>query len=69
VSESNERWLKSSFSGPGDCVEVSRRPDDIRVRDSKDPQGPVLRFNDHEWIAFTRGVRAGEFDTAVAEDL
>jgi Domain of unknown function (DUF397) len=34
----------------------------VAVRDSKDPDGPVLRFNAVEWKAFTEGVRDGEFD-------
>jgi hypothetical protein len=32
------------------------------VRDSKDPQGPVLLFTPDEWRAFVGGVRNGEFD-------
>jgi hypothetical protein len=32
------------------------------VRDSKDRNGPVLRFNAHEWEAFLAGVRNGEFE-------
>lgn len=33
-----------------------------QVRDSKDPNGPVLTFSRDEWLAFIGGVRAGEFD-------
>jgi hypothetical protein len=45
------------------CVEVLDLPDGGRkVRDSKDPSGPVLRFTPAEWEAFRRGVLAGEFD-------
>ena len=58
-----EGWFKSSFSGQtGDCVEVEVRRDGIAVRDSKDPDGPVLRFTRGEWIAFLAGARVGEFD-------
>ena len=33
------------------------------VRDSKDHgRGPVLMFTAAEWLAFTKGVRDGEFD-------
>jgi hypothetical protein len=32
------------------------------VRDSKNPTGPTLIFTATEWVAFTAGVRAGEFD-------
>jgi Domain of unknown function (DUF397) len=59
------RWRKSSFSGTngGDCVEVAGNlPGVIALRDSKDPDGPVLAFTPAEWRAFTAGVKAGEFD-------
>jgi Domain of unknown function (DUF397) len=47
----------------GDCVEVASLPDGlIGVRDSKDADGPVLRFTQSEWTAFLSGVRIGEFD-------
>lgn len=56
-------WLKSSRSyGSGDCVEVRAMNGDIRMRDSKDPDGPQLAFNRREWAAFVAGVRAGDFD-------
>lgn len=46
-------WFKSSFSqGNGECVEILRTGESIRVRDSKDPSGPVLAFTHGEWRAF-----------------
>jgi hypothetical protein len=56
-------FAKSTRSSSTNCVEVG--PCDcgeVRVRDSKDPNGPVLTFTADEWTAFTAGVRAGEFD-------
>jgi len=56
-------WRKSSYSGNngGDCVEVAGN---LRVvvamRDSKDPEGPVLAFSPGEWRAFVGGLKAGE---------
>lgn len=45
----DEVWKKASFSGQdSDCVEVSNQD---RVRDSKNPDGPVLRFTDHAPLA------------------
>jgi hypothetical protein len=59
------RWRKSSYSGTtgGNCVEVAQNlPGAVAVRDSKDPDGPKLAFGPDEWLAFTAGVKAGEFD-------
>jgi hypothetical protein len=32
------------------------------VRDSKNPDGPVLVYTAAEWDAFVQGVKAGQFD-------
>lgn len=51
-------WRKSSRSGDnGACVEVRRSSDVIEVRDSKDRNGPKLRFSPAEWDAFLAGLR------------
>ena len=64
-------WRKSSYSSGngGACVEVAVVPGSkegsdyvITMRDSKDPDGPVLTFTPDEWKAFTLGVQDGEFD-------
>lgn len=53
-------WRKSNRSGPsGDCVEVRRTSDAIEVRDSKDCNGPRLRFSPAEWDAFLAGLKDG----------
>jgi len=58
------RWRKSSRSGTqAQCVEVARLDDDrVGVRDSRDPDGPVLRFDNAAWQAFLDGVARREFD-------
>jgi len=57
------RFRKAGGSDTGGCVEVAAHPDGgIRVRDSKDADGPVLRFTDREWACFLEGARGGEFD-------
>jgi Domain of unknown function (DUF397) len=56
-------WRRSRHSGStgGHCVEVAPGPGKtIRVRDSKDPAGPVLAFAAGEWAAFLRAVSDGE---------
>lgn len=57
-------WRRSSYSmGAGStCVEVSIAADAVRVRDSKNPTGPVLNFTRKEWRAFLLGVRSNEFE-------
>lgn len=56
------RWSKSRRSGTnGNCVEVAMLPDVVLVRNSKDPNGPVLRFTRAEWEAFVGGVEDGDF--------
>jgi hypothetical protein len=50
---SGPRWVKSSYSfSNGNCVEVAGLGRVVGLRDSKDPQGPVLRFSPGEWAAF-----------------
>jgi hypothetical protein len=58
------QFRKSSFSGPqGDCVELADLGGGIvGVRDSKDPDGPILRFTRAEIDAWLAGTKAGEFD-------
>lgn len=69
-------WHKSSLSGNGqNCVEVALAdspqsgtdpaPDTDRlflVRDSKDPNGPVLAFSPAEWDAFLTAIRRGALE-------
>jgi hypothetical protein len=61
----NAQWRRSSYGGSngGACVETAILPDGSRaVRDSKDPDGPKLTFAAADWLAFTAGIKAGEFD-------
>ncbi|WP_076784742.1 DUF397 domain-containing protein [Parafrankia discariae] len=61
--EPDPTWIKSSYSNSsgGNCVEV-RLGTTVSVRDSKDPEGPVLTFTPREWEVFLWGVTEGEFD-------
>ncbi|MEU8259647.1 DUF397 domain-containing protein [Micromonospora sp. NPDC048999] len=46
-------WRKSTRSGNGECVEVADNlAGVVGVRDSKDPDGPVLTFAPQTWRAF-----------------
>jgi Domain of unknown function (DUF397) len=56
-------WQKSTLSVQNGCVEVRLMDSQhIAVRDSKNPNGAILKFDLAEWEAFTVGVRGGEFD-------
>jgi hypothetical protein len=68
-------WHKASHSTDGSsCVEVTVTYDTSQsahksgseklylMRDSKNPDGPVLAFTPAEWEAFVLGVKDGEFD-------
>lgn len=62
-------WRRSNRSAAqGQCVEVAIIQDAVLMRDSKHPDGPVLRFTYAEWRAFlggeedASGARGGEFD-------
>jgi hypothetical protein len=61
---SASNWVKSSLSfSNGNCVEVANLSGgQIGVRNSRDSEGPVLRFTPDEWHAFLGGARNGEFD-------
>ncbi|MFF3308110.1 DUF397 domain-containing protein [Streptomyces sp. NPDC002952] len=52
-------FVKSSHSsGNGECVDVARNlPGVVAVRDSKDPDGPVLRLAPGAWASFAAHLR------------
>jgi hypothetical protein len=59
-------WLKAQYSGHnGQCVEVASTADKVAIRDSKDPDGPILVYTAAEFKAFLHGARNGEFDSLV----
>ncbi|ALG12764.1 DUF397 domain-containing protein [Kibdelosporangium phytohabitans] len=46
-------WRKSSHSGAGnDCVEIALAHSGARVRDSKNPEAGMLRFDATGWATF-----------------
>jgi hypothetical protein len=57
-------WRKASYSGGngGGCVEIASLLGAVAVRDSKDPDGPVLAFTAAEWKMLTRRVKSGRLD-------
>ncbi|WP_084487296.1 DUF397 domain-containing protein [Nocardia sienata] len=59
------KWFKSSYSsGQTECVEVAwLLTGAAGVRDSKNTSGPTLRFEPEAWDDFTKGIRAGGFES------
>ena len=55
-------WFRAPFCENGTCVEVASAGDGVAMRDSKDQDGPMLRFTRAEWAAFLSGAKAGDFD-------
>lgn len=55
-------WRRSSRCDSGTCVEVSGAAATVAMRDSKDPDGPVLKFAEVVWRGFVADVRAGRYD-------
>ena len=51
-------WRKSSRSGATNCAEVGQDGAGVGVRDSQDPDGPVLVFGPVAWVAFLEGLRS-----------
>ncbi|MFH9618203.1 DUF397 domain-containing protein [Streptomyces pratensis] len=47
-------WFKSSYSGASttECVEGAHLSGAMAVRDSKTPDGPILRFGGDSWMRF-----------------
>jgi len=61
--ETTSPWIKAAASASaGQCVELRRHDGAVDVRDSKDPQGPVLHFTHAEFAAWLDGANRGEFD-------
>ncbi|WP_411149697.1 DUF397 domain-containing protein [Streptomyces sp. A30] len=53
-------WIKSSYSDDngGNCIEIAPGfPTVVPVRDSKNPDGPVLLLAPAAWSAFTSALR------------
>lgn len=64
--DSATEWTKAASGlGSGSCVELSPAEPGVLVRDSKDPDGPWLRYTQSEFSAFLAAAKQGEFDHLV----
>jgi Domain of unknown function (DUF397) len=55
-------WRKSQRSGTDGCVECAAWSGTVRMRDSKDPDGPELIFDHATWRGFIHDLKRGMFD-------
>lgn len=56
-------WVKAhSSTSYGQCVQVASAAAGVAMRDSKDPDGPILLYTRTEFKAFLDGARNGDFD-------
>jgi hypothetical protein len=58
-------WKKSSFSDTTNCVEFAELDSVIGMRDSKNPDGGILRLSHRQVRDLVASVKAGEFDDLV----
>ncbi|MBC6459100.1 DUF397 domain-containing protein [Actinomadura sp. HBU206391] len=58
------KWRKASRSGAngGNCVEVARAANRVLSRDSKDPDGVILRFSPDAWRRLIAQIKEGRLD-------
>lgn len=56
-------WIKSSHCDTGACAQVARAKsqDVVFLRNSTDPNGPMLKFTSAEWTSFILDMRSGDF--------
>jgi len=66
MTDDSTQWIKARASnGGGQCIEMRRHAGGVDVRDSKDPEGPVLHYTPGEFEAWLDGAKKGEFDHLV----
>jgi Domain of unknown function (DUF397) len=54
----SDAWRKSTYSGSqAECVEVGNAADLVKVRDTKDRQGPVITVSARAWRRFTTKIK------------
>jgi Domain of unknown function (DUF397) len=57
-------WRKARRSvATGECVEVAPIVGNIVVRDSMNPDGPVLQYSTASWRSFLIAAKRGNFDS------
>ena len=55
-------WHTALSCESGACVEVAANQNTILIRNSRQPDGPLIEYTSEEWHAFVSGVKKGDFD-------
>jgi Domain of unknown function (DUF397) len=57
-------WATSSYStsNGGNCVQALDTGHAVQVRDSKNPDGPVLTFPRAQWASFITEIKNGQHE-------
>jgi len=57
----DQTWRRSSRCANGTCLEVAFDSESVYLRDSKDPDGPVLQFSHSAWRDLVGDIKASDF--------
>lgn len=55
-------WFTSLSCESGACVQVASDQNAILIRNSRQPEGPLLEYTPEEWHEFVSGIKKGDFD-------
>jgi predicted secreted Zn-dependent protease len=55
-------WLTALSCNGGACVQVATDQNSILIRNSRQPDGPLVEYTPEEWHEFVSGVKKGDFD-------
>lgn len=61
-SHNNLTWRTALNCDGGACVEVAADRNIIVIRNSRQPDGPLVEYTPEEWHEFVSGVKKGDFD-------
>jgi predicted secreted Zn-dependent protease len=55
-------WLTALNCDGGACVQVAADQNTILIRNSRQPDGPLIEYTPEEWHEFVSGIKKGDFD-------
>jgi predicted secreted Zn-dependent protease len=55
-------WHTALSCDGGACVQVAADQNIILIRNSRQPDGPLVEYTSEEWHEFVSGIKKGDFD-------